>query len=61
MPYGEGYTDDELEAAQRAYASTDDEVTYEVTTSTGSKFTVLGINTARVVAGADGEYHPKAD
>lgn len=42
--------------AQRAYASTDDEVTYEVTTAKGSKFTVIGINSAKTVAGTDGEY-----
>ena len=34
-------------------------MTYEVTTSTGSTFTVVGINTAKVVAGTDGEYHRK--
>jgi hypothetical protein len=38
--------------AQRAYASNDD----EVTTDKGSKFTVVGINSAKTVAGTDGEY-----
>jgi hypothetical protein len=55
MPYGEGYTDDELAEQQAAYAATDDEATYEVITA-GARFTVSGINSAKVVAGADGIY-----
>jgi hypothetical protein len=56
MPYGEGWTDEELAEQQAAYAATDDEATYEVTAANGTKFTVCGINSARVVAGTDGHY-----
>jgi hypothetical protein len=30
MPYGEGYTDEQLAELQAAYAATDDDATYEV-------------------------------
>jgi hypothetical protein len=56
MPFGEGYTDDELAEMQAAYAATDDDATYEVITAEGSRLTVTGINSARVVAGTDGTY-----
>jgi uncharacterized protein (DUF3084 family) len=61
MPYGEGYTDDELAELQAAYAATDDQATYEVTTAKGSILTVTGINSARAVAGTDGSYRKVND
>jgi hypothetical protein len=45
------------EAAERA--KTDDNHTYVVTTGKGTRLTVKGINSARVVAGKDGTYRRK--
>jgi hypothetical protein len=56
MPYGEGWTDEDLAEQQAAYAATDDTATYEVTTAAGTRLTVTGIHSARVVAGVDGRY-----
>ena len=61
MPYGEGYTDDELADLQATYAATNDEATYEVTTAKGTTFTVFGINSAQTVAGTDGRYRKIGD
>jgi len=59
VPYGEGYTKRELKKIARDYAKTDDDATYEVTTSKGTRLTVSGINSAKAVAGKDGTYTKK--
>lgn len=59
MPYGEGYSDEDLKKIQRDYAKTDDNHTYQVVTAKGSRLTVKGINSARAVAGKDGTYKRK--
>jgi hypothetical protein len=38
----------------KEYARTDDDHTYTVTTSKGTRLTVKGINSAKAVAGKDG-------
>lgn len=62
MPYGEGYTDDELEQIRQQYEATDDDATYEVTFPDGRMtITVSGINSAKAVAGRDGQYRKLDD
>jgi hypothetical protein len=41
------------------YARTDDDVTYVVTSKDGTKYTVKGRNSAKVVAGKDGTIKKK--
>jgi hypothetical protein len=43
----------------QAYARTDDNHTYEVTTPKGTKLTAKGINSAKVLAGKGGTYKKK--
>ncbi len=50
----------EAERAAAEYAATDDDKTYEVTTGGGTKLTVTGINSARVVAGSTGTFREVA-
>lgn len=55
----EDRTKAEKKAARKAaadYRRTDDQHTYEVTTSKGTRITVQGINSAKAVAGKDGTY-----
>lgn len=56
MPYGEGRSDRELKRIAREYTKTDDNASYEVTTSKGTRIKVTGINSAKAVAGKDGTY-----
>ena len=43
----------------RRYKARDDNHTYEVTTSKGTRLTAKGINSAKVLAGKDGTYRKK--
>lgn len=42
-----------------AYARTDDDHTYEVTTAKGTRLIAQGINSAKALAGKDGAYKRK--
>ncbi|MGI5214970.1 hypothetical protein [Plantactinospora sp. CA-290183] len=45
--------------AAEAYAATDDDHTYDVTTAKGTRLVAHGINSARVLAGKGGTYRRK--
>ncbi|MCG5460866.1 hypothetical protein MED01_004292 [Micromonospora sp. MED01] len=59
----EDRTPDEKKRARteaRRYKATDDNHTYEVTTSKGTRLTASGINSAKALAGKDGTYRKKS-